>query len=378
MPAEARVLVNGEDAGQGPMLVHYPVREKCTLAVELEGFTPYRRVIEGPIEPRLAVSLSKPLRWTYSSDAAIDAAPLVAGGIAYVAGRDRCLTALSVRDGSVQWRAPLGFYSDVAVQPVMQRRGIFVATATGEAVFLDPATGEVLWRRELGAAVERQPLGEGLSALVVAPDDGSIAALAPETGEPRWSLPAGTTGKAAPIAVADDEIAYVDPKGGLAFVTCADGSMPPRETQPAVLRGAPAAGEERIWVLAEDSTLRVIARSGRAVKRFLVPAASDMAPAVWGDVAYTVGTDGGITAFRASGETLFRVKLDEVASAPPAVAHMRLYVPGSKRHMTVLDAATGALLWRFDAGSRVTATPVVADGTVYVVTAAGKLFALEE
>jgi outer membrane protein assembly factor BamB len=72
------------------------------------------------------------------------------------------------------------------------------------------------------------------------------------------------------------------------------------------------------------------------------------------------------------------VKLDEPPSAPPTYSKGRLYVPGQKGHVHVLDATTGEILWRFDAKARVTAAPVIDNGTIYVVTAAGTLIAVQE
>ena len=42
-----------------------------------------------------------------------------------------------------------------------------------------------------------------------------------------------------------------------------------------------------------------------------------------------------------------------------------------------LDAWTGALLWRFQAGDQITATPVIADGALYLGSWDGRLYAIE-
>lgn len=378
VPAEARVLLAGEEKGQGALVLTYSPHAKCTLVVEHPGYVPFKRMLDGPQEGSLDVWLEKPTRWSYAEDAAIESAPLVTASHVVVAGRDRRLTALSRVDGAVQWRTPLGYYDDVAVRPVETSEGIFVATASGDGVCVNAATGEVLWRRPMGAPVERQPVAAGRSSLLVAANDGSLRALDARDGTARWVLPAGAAA-ASPVALPDDQMAYVDGKGGLVFASVSTGQPLPGYAQPAVLRGVPVGEPDRLWVMAEDSSLRVISTATRrAVKRLPVPAAADVTPAVAGDVSFAVSTDGTLHATRVTGDTVFRVKLDEVASASPCVAGGRVYVPGCKGHVHVLDAATGELLWRFDAKSRVTATPVVKDGTVYVVTSGGRLFAVEE
>jgi outer membrane protein assembly factor BamB/tetratricopeptide (TPR) repeat protein len=378
LPTDAHVQLAGEELGQGALMLSYSPHAKCTLVVTRDGYVPYKRLLDGPQPPTMEVALEKATRWAWQTSASLDAPPLVSGGMVYVAGRDRYVTAMSAKDGAVQWRAPLGLYGDATVRPLMTSEGVFVAAASGEAVCLDPATGDVLWKSDVGVAVERQPTSATNDAVVVPANDGSLHALAVADGAKRWSVPAGAS-SGTPTSVENGRLAYLDLKGGLVYASAATGETLPGYAQPAVLRGTPVADDGRMWVMAEDASVRVIAtETRRAVKRFAVPAASEFPPTVAGDVAYVVGTDGGVHGFRAGGDALFHVKLDEPASAAPALSKGLLYVPGTKGHVSVLDAANGTLLWRFDAKSRVTSTPVVAEGTVYVTTVAGKLFAVEE
>lgn len=378
LPFDAHVRLAGQEIGQGPMVIKYSPRAKCMLTVERDGYVTFKKVLDGPQEAELDVALEKPTRWTFRTDAAIDAQPLVANGMVYVAGRDRCLTAMSAADGAVQWRTPLGFYSDSAVRPVMTASGVFVATADGDGVCVNPTTGEVLWRTPVGAPVDRQPLAAGADAVIVPANDGSLHGLDAKAGAKSWSLPASAA-SAAPAALGDDHMAYVDGKGGLVFASLTTGEPLPGYTQPAVLRGSPVAADGRLWVRSEDGTLCIVsATSRRTLRRCPVPAAADFAPAVTADAAYAVAIDGTIHAYLATGELYFRAKIAESPSAAPVVSHGRLYVPGYRGRLYVLDATNGNLLWSFDAKSRITATPVIDAGTIYVPTAGGQLIAVVE
>ncbi len=378
LPADAHVRLAGQEIGQGSMVLKYSPHAKRTLLVEREGYVSFKMVLDGPQEASLDAALEKPTKWTFTADAALDAQPLVVGRMLYVAGRDRCLTAMSAQDGAVQWRTPLGFYSDVSVRPVMTADGVFVATATGDAVCLNPTTGEVRWRKELGAPVDLQPLAAKADVLLVCANDGSLRALDATSGEVRWALPPNSA-LAVPAAVDDGQIAFVDPKGVLVFASLATGAVVPGHVQAAVLRGAPVNDDKRLWVRGEGGSLWIISlESRRAVKSCPVPAGSEFPPAVSSEAVFALSVDGGVYAYRSSGDPLFHVKLDEPPSAPPTYSKGRLYVPGQKGHVHVLDAATGEILWRFDAKARVTAAPVIDNGTIYVVTAAGTLIAVQE
>jgi outer membrane protein assembly factor BamB len=377
LPADARVVLAGEEVGRGQVVLRYSPRAKCTLVVERDGYVPFRRVLDGPQEASIDVSLERPTKWTYVSDAAIDAPPLVAGGVVYVAGRDRRLTALSAAGGAVQWRAPLGLYGDCATAPVMTAHGVFVATTRGDATCVDESTGEVLWRKDVGAGVERQPATVGGGTVVVPGDDGSLTGFG-TAGAPMWTTGVGVAASP-PVRIDDKSFGYVDEKGAFAFADAATGVSAPDGPPPAALRGAPTARDGRAWVMAEDQTLRVISTSTRrAVAHADVSAATEFPPTVAGETAYVATVDGGVSAFRASGEPVFRARIDEPPSAAPACSKGRVYVPGRKGRLYVLDAANGALLWRFDAKSRITSTPTIEGGTIYVTTAAGALIAVDE
>ncbi len=377
LPADARILLAGEEIGRGSVVLKYSPHAKCTLVVEREGYAPWKRILDGPQEASLDVSLEKPTKWTYAADASIESAALVSGGVVYVAGRDRRLTALSASDGAPQWRTALGFYADASVAPVMTAQGVFVATADGAATCANASTGEVAWRKDVGAGVDRQPVAVGADAVVVPGQDGSLTAF-DASGAALWTTGVGVAASA-PAAVDAGTFAYVDAKGALAIADAKTGAAQPDPTQQAALHGAPAVRDGRAWTMAEDRTLRVVATaSRRALKSLALPAASEFAPTLVEERAYVACVDGGVCAFRASGEPLFRSKIDEQPSASPAFSKGRLYVPGAKGHLFVLDADKGDLLWRFDAKSRITATPTIVDGTLYVPTASGKLFAVEE
>jgi outer membrane protein assembly factor BamB len=254
---------------------------------------------------------------------------------------------------------------------------VFVATEGGDAACVSAATGDVLWTKRLAVGVDRQLASLGAEAVVVAGDDGSLTALG-AAGAALWTLGAGAA--ASPAVPVDDKLfAYLDDKGRLALAETTTGFTVADAPPPMALRGVPAVQGGRAWAMADDQSLRLISTATRrAVRRFAVPAATEFAPTVAGERAYVVCVDGGVHAFRASGDQMFRAKIDEAPSAAAAYSKGRLYVPGQKGRLYVFDAEKGALIWRFDAKSRITATPTIVDGTIYVPTAAGTLAAVEE
>jgi outer membrane protein assembly factor BamB len=232
----------------------------------------------------------------------------------------------------------------------------------------------------VGAAVQRPVVADGTS-VVVAPTDGSIDSLDVATGEPRWTLPERSVATGAPVLLPTGDLAWIDPRGAVRVCAMANGRPVQRPPVTAILRGTPAAGDDdRLWAFAEDESLRLLSASaGTVLRRFPAPRAFlDVPPVAAGDRAYFASQDGTVYAVRADGEVVLRKRLDQAVPAGVAVANGRIYAGCAAGTLHVLDATSGEELWRFDAGARITARPVIAGGTVYVVTAGGSVFALEE
>jgi hypothetical protein len=256
-----------------------------------------------------------------------------------------------------------------------------VATEAGEAIALERAAGQIAWRKPLPAPVSRPVTASGSSA-VFAPADGSLVCLDGSTGEPRWSAPERTVAPGAtPFLLAGGDLAWIEPRGALRAAEIESGTAVQRPPVSAVLRGTPVAGgDDRIWAFAEDESLRVLsASSGTMLRRLAAPRAYlDLLPELDGDRAYFTSQDGSVHGVRADGEVVLRRRLDQPAPGGVTVVNGRVYAGCTGGEQHVLDAPSGEELWRFDAGSRIVARPLVADGTIYVATVAGKLFALAE
>lgn len=380
LPPHAQVWQNGEEMGQGAVTLLYSPQQKNRIRIEAEGFEPYEIEFRGTRDLDLNISLTRPVLWSFQSDAPFESAPLVHEGTVYVAGRDRFLTALSAADGSVRWRVPLGLYDDVAVSPVMTAQGVVVTTAEGDALCVDPTTGEPQWRTQLGARAERQPIASAAGPVIIPDVDGGLHAVSPRDGNPLWTAPPGTVADGVPVEMPGTSVGFVDQMGGITLLSVEDGRRLPGRAPPSRLRGTPTNDNGRVWVWCADSTLRMLsAESLTPLRQFPVPRHWEHVPAMGVDTAYVITREGRLMAFRADGEMLFEPRpLGIDPSASPVYASGKLYVPSKDGGVYVLSAATGEPEWRIDAGGSVDAPPVVQDGVVYATTAAGRVVAVQQ
>jgi outer membrane protein assembly factor BamB len=122
-------------------------------------------------------------RWKHRLGDVSVAAPLVRNGAVYAVGFDSCFSAIDVATGDLLWRIQLG-------EPVefteLKAVGSFVYVAgRGGSVFsIDPASRSIRWRRKVGSLFRSQ-----ISAspqLICAADGQGIYGLDPMTGQTKW------------------------------------------------------------------------------------------------------------------------------------------------------------------------------------------------
>lgn len=123
----------------------------------------------------------------------------------------------------------------------------------------------------------------------------------------------------------------------------------------------------------------VLWASGNLVPKwnYYAPAAILFTPTVgWDGSVYMATDDSLIRAVSPSGQTLWAVDPGGRPSAAMALAGNLLYFPTSQKELVAYDVS-GHLAWRTPLGSLLSTTPAVAaDGTVYVATVSGRVYAL--
>ncbi len=292
----------------------------------------------------------------------ISAAPVVADGRVYTldAGMGLHATTLS---GAPVWGSDLtpagDRRSDVSGGGIAAAAGrVYVATGYGELIAVEGASGRVIWRQQLGAAVAGAPAVEGDTVYVVGRDSAGWA-VDTGTGKVRWQI-AGATGKPGMIgssapAVTDRLVILPMPSGELR----------------AVLKGA---GVE-VWQAAIAGQ-----RLGRAYG-LIADVTGD--PVVIGDTIYAGNAAGKTYAVSGSGETLWMAT--EGALGPVLPVGGSVFLVNDQAQLVRLDASTGAVIWRaempyFDTPKAkkqkaITAHygPVLAGGRIVVASGDGAL-----
>lgn len=277
--------------------------------------------------------------WRATLGGALRGAPLLAGDTLYVVSKDGVLHALTLA-GETRWSQPLG--AAARRSPVAAGGHIIAGTQAGELVACHPADGSVAWRYATGAPGVGELAAAG-GALYAGDALGRLHAVDAATGRALWRAETAMHISAAPARW--NALVFVGNHAGWLHACDA------QRGQSVWQRDVSAGERTRIKALAGvGAALFAGLEDGRIVK---VEGSRGRPEKAW---RYTpVGA-----------------QLVALAADPAA---RRLYA-ASDAGLAAVDAATGAEQWRFTAGGRVIAAPVIAAGLCYVACADG-LYALE-
>ena len=288
----------------------------------------------------------------------------------------RVVLALDTADGQLAWRHDeplpshrqhgLNSYASSTAALGDGRVHLLWTRGTGEveALTLDLASGDVLWRRALGAFAAQH--GSGASpvladGVLLVPNEhegeGSfLAGLDPATGEERWRLPRTSTSQRASYAT--PTLLRRDGHALALFASTAHG-----------LTAVDPTSGKVAWEYDPGFDQRCVG-----------------APVVAGDVVFqSAGSGGGGKEYVAlrlptrgmEPTVAWDPRIKALPYVPTPVAHGgRLFLVSDAGIATCLDARSGAVRWQERLGDGVYASPLVLNGRLLVLTREGRLLVL--
>lgn len=332
------------------------------------------------------------------------ASPIVAQGKVYVLDADGRLAALDAESGARLWRfslTPEGEENESALGGGVAYSGgaLFVATGFGDVFALNAETGSMIWRRRIGKPMRAAPTVSGGRVFVVTLDN-ELHALSTRGGVELWSHavaaePAGILGGASPAV--DAGVVVAPYSSGELFalkaengrVVWSDSLSRTRRLTPlgslSAILGRPVIDRGRVYAISHSGRLAAIElRSGaRLWERNIAGIES---PWVAGDFIFLVTLEGEVVCLsRRDGrirwvQTLQRYEDEEDREDPikwtgPVLISDRLIVISSHGVAVSLSPYSGEMLGRIELPEDAFVPPVVANGTLFVLTDDGQITA---
>jgi outer membrane protein assembly factor BamB/tetratricopeptide (TPR) repeat protein len=370
-PSGALLRVDGQSVNaRTPFQLRRAARSPLELQLSLDGFEPWKKVVDAANDDLLAypleVALQRRSRWRSVTVGPLVASPWVDRDLVVVGGSDQRVRAFDARGAQV-WSRPVGFGAAVVVRPVRAGRVVMVATSRGEVLGLDATTGDQLWRRKTRGAVGGLSLIDARSVVVV--DEGGVARI-DEQGETLWRIDPGARAITEPVVVSEhNAICVTLADAALCLIDAETGRVAHRidtgarvTVQPGRVFGGVVVANE------EGRCMQVDARDGGVVW------ARELDGRPTGGVVCSermafVALGARVVALRLDdGTERWSRELNAPVDAAPAYAAGKVFVGTAAGELLALSASTGDVRWGYQTGGRIAAAPVVQDDTVYAVS----------
>ncbi len=329
--------------------------------------------------------------------------PIVVEGRVYASDSAGHVTALDAATGQRVWEVRVASpYEDS--QPlgggIAYAGGlIFCSTGYGELMAIDPANGGRVWREETNGPLRAPPAVDAGRVYVITVEN-QLEAFAADTGESLWNHTgiletASLLGGAAP-AIGSGVVVAPYSSGELFALRVESGRPVWSDSLTALrhtgalanlsdIRGMPVVDNDRVFAISHsDRLVSIDLRTGQRVWEQSVGGINT--PWVAGDTVFVLTNANDLVAFtRDAGRVRWVASLPRwrdterrrgnIVWAGPVLAGGRLIVVGSTGEGITVNATDGQILGHFPLRSATTVPPVVANGTLFVLTDDGYLTA---
>ncbi len=330
------------------------------------------------------------------SDGRLTAPPIVVGGRVYVLDTGAKVRAFSATTGAPLWKTslvPKGRDGDGAYGGGLASDGVrvYATTAFGEALALDAGSGTILWRKQFDGPIHGAPtVADGRMYFVTLTNE--VDALSTADGSPLWHYQA--TGESASVlestspAVDRGVVVLPHTTGDLSAFGTADGrllwSTSLSSADPVASAGnlndvaaRPAMADGQVYAVGQSGRLvAMLAASGSQV--WSDDISGNQMPWVAGDYVFLISGRRNLVAIqRSSGGVRWLTELPGTAVwSGPVMGGGRLIAVNSEGTLANVSPQTGKLMSTVDLGGGTYITPVIANGTIYVLTDDATLIAL--
>ncbi|CAK0743934.1 outer membrane protein assembly factor BamB [uncultured Gammaproteobacteria bacterium] len=329
--------------------------------------------------------------------------PVVADGRVFAMDAASQVTALEEQGGRRLWQAdlvPENERGDAMSGAVAFADGrLFAATGYAEVLALDPGTGAILWRKRVPGPVRGAPTVVKGRVMVVTLDNQTVA-LSADDGQQVWSHTgiletAGLLGAVSPAS--DGNVVVVPYSSGELFALRLENGRPAwgenlaairrigAITGLADIRGMPVI--DRGMVLAVSHSGRTVAIDQRIGARMWEQELGGVdTPWLAGDFVFLLSNDNEVVALTRNGGRVRWVtplgrfenekkRKDSIQWRGPVLAGERLWLVGSTEELVGLAPETGDVVTRIRLPGPAMISPVVANGTLFVLMDNGTLVA---
>ena len=335
----------------------------------------------------LAAPLS--LLWRHTTQAALNnpASAITANGVLYfVSGGG--VYAVNAGDGTTVWQYPadgkLGAL--FSATPAYSDGFLYVTDDSSQVTKLDAVTGKAAWKVKLDGVLRSSPVvSDGM--VFFGSGNSHCYGLSAETGQTVWDVATNGAVLTSPV-VTGGLVTFVSADNSVYSLSARSGHKSwsvPYDADPSLV---PLVYDGRLLLVTAGDTVHLLdPGTGRQRSTIKLPTNVLIPPTVTDDATYLITQSNALYALGAGGRQLWKTTLEAAPTAPPLLVGSLLIVTTQPGVVSAYNTGSGGLAWRYvmqatatdsqpkAASANVFAAPIVAAGTLYVVSDDGTLSA---
>lgn len=270
--------------------------------------------------------------WSYSTEDAVAASPIIDNGVLYVGDRSGNIYALDASSGEAVWQSKIG--SKIVRSGAVTSNAILFGNEDNQLRSVSKDTGNVLWTQDLGRTALGITAING-TAYVGRSGYGKMYAVDVTTGDINWEYEARggiQSNIAAAPAVTENKVVFGSANSYIVALNRSDGS--------------------RIWTYdsGEDGTLSSSSGNSRI----------GGAPSIHNNTVYAANNLGSVMSISLSdGSENWKYNASAAVSTSPCIDGDNVYVGDNDGIVYALDTTSGDAQWTFDSNESIGRSSVV-------------------
>ena len=325
------------------------------------------------------------LSWNFVAGAPINASPVVANDVVYVAATNGYVYALDVHNGGLLWTAWPSGGSPLLQSAVDPSTGLVYVTAGNGSVYaLATTTGATVWSTDIGGILTAPEIGA--DGLYVASTTGALDLLNPSTGAVKWSDGLASKVTAAPaISQTGKELVIGEWNGDLVAFNAATGKTEWSYATTGAIKAAATIYNGSIFVGSDNDYVYSLTYNGKLNWEYLTSApvedtgaltfVTSVAPPAGGIPLIVIGDNAGVTyALRATDGHLWFTQTDGGAVNGVSAVQGMIVIQRAGGDVDGVRNYADYGLFNVQLGAYSTSTPVIVNGAIYLTSGTGALY----
>jgi len=322
------------------------------------------------------------LLWTFQSDAYTKSSPVVYRQTAYWSSRRGRIFGVDIQGKQV---FDYAFETAVDATPMIHDSVLYIGRIDGFLSALSLSRQDTLWNFETWGQIAASPNRiniDGKEAILVGSYDNYLYAIDRTTGTEINRFASGYYINGA-VAQNDNYAVYGGCDGWIRIVDCLSGIQTDSLDVATYIPASPAIHHS--WCYIADHSGNVfeikldkghITSSQKIIESRDESSAFVSVPAVSDKMVYVVSDDRNIYAInRKDGSIVWKYLLKgDTGESSPVICNNKIIVCTKTGIVSIHDAKNGNLLWEYDTGEQIYASPAVINGYFYILTFKGTLF----